>query len=157
VTHDQVEAMTMADRIVVMNAGRIEQIGTPEEVYERPLSRFVARFHRRGQRRRPKHAGGNRVQIAGMRSRSARANSPARQGHELLREDPRHGAAARVSRERPECPAGRRAQPGYLGSQRDYIIDVGQEVLGPRRPHSTCRRGRGAGALPRAALPGLIR
>src|SRR6266581_7582427 len=36
VTHDQVEAMTMADRIVIMNAGRIEQIGTPEEVYERP-------------------------------------------------------------------------------------------------------------------------
>ena len=44
VTHDQVEAMTMADRIVVMNAGRIEQIGTPEEVYERPNSAFVARF-----------------------------------------------------------------------------------------------------------------
>ena len=36
VTHDQVEAMTMADRIVVMNAGRIEQIGTPEDVYDRP-------------------------------------------------------------------------------------------------------------------------
>src|SRR6266849_5879201 len=44
VTHDQVEAMTMADRIVVMDAGRIEQIGTPEEVYERPNSAFVARF-----------------------------------------------------------------------------------------------------------------
>src|SRR6266498_1781285 len=43
VTHDQVEAMTMADRIVVMNAGRIEQIGTPDEVYERPESEFVAR------------------------------------------------------------------------------------------------------------------
>jgi iron(III) transport system ATP-binding protein len=44
VTHDQVEAMTMADRIVVMDAGRIEQIGTPEDVYDRPNSRFVARF-----------------------------------------------------------------------------------------------------------------
>jgi len=44
VTHDQVEAMTMADRIVVMNAGRIEQIGTPSDVYDRPRSRFVARF-----------------------------------------------------------------------------------------------------------------
>src|SRR5262252_3897597 len=41
VTHDQVEAMTMADRIVVMNAGRIEQIGRPDEVYERPNSAFV--------------------------------------------------------------------------------------------------------------------
>jgi len=44
VTHDQVEAMTMADRLVVMNGGRAEQIGTPMEVYERPASVFVAGF-----------------------------------------------------------------------------------------------------------------
>jgi iron(III) transport system ATP-binding protein len=44
VTHDQAEAMTTADRIVVMNGGRIEQAGTPEQVYDRPASEFVARF-----------------------------------------------------------------------------------------------------------------
>src|SRR5437870_809269 len=44
VTHDQLEAMTMADRIVVMSSGRIEQIGKPQDVYDRPNSRFVARF-----------------------------------------------------------------------------------------------------------------
>ena len=44
VTHDQVEAMTMADRIVVMNAGRILQAGSPMEVYERPNDVFTARF-----------------------------------------------------------------------------------------------------------------
>ncbi len=44
VTHDQVEAMTMADRIMILNAGRIEQIGTPKEVYSRPASLFVAAF-----------------------------------------------------------------------------------------------------------------
>ncbi|WP_109467182.1 ABC transporter ATP-binding protein [Albibacillus kandeliae] len=44
VTHDQVEAMTMADRLVVMNGGRIEQIGSPSEVYARPASAFVAGF-----------------------------------------------------------------------------------------------------------------
>ena len=44
VTHDQVEAMTMADRIIVMNAGRIEQIGTPAEVYRNPATTFVASF-----------------------------------------------------------------------------------------------------------------
>jgi len=44
VTHDQVEAMTMADRMVVMNAGRIEQIGAPLEVYDRPGTLYVARF-----------------------------------------------------------------------------------------------------------------
>ncbi len=44
VTHDQTEAMTMADRIVVMNEGRIDQIGTPLELYNRPANRFVAGF-----------------------------------------------------------------------------------------------------------------
>lgn len=44
VTHDQAEAMVAADRIVVMNAGHIEQIGTAEEIYDRPASRFVAEF-----------------------------------------------------------------------------------------------------------------
>ncbi|MHC8350410.1 ABC transporter ATP-binding protein [Pseudomonas sp. RT4P38] len=44
VTHDQVEAMTLADKIVVLNAGRVEQVGSPRELYERPASRFVAGF-----------------------------------------------------------------------------------------------------------------
>jgi len=44
VTHDQVEAMTLADRVVVMNGGRIEQQGTPMELYLRPTNRFVAGF-----------------------------------------------------------------------------------------------------------------
>jgi len=44
VTHDQSEAMTTADLIAVMNGGRIDQLGTPEEIYDRPQSEFVARF-----------------------------------------------------------------------------------------------------------------
>jgi sn-glycerol 3-phosphate transport system ATP-binding protein len=44
VTHDQVEAMTLAQRMLVMNAGNMEQFGTPEEVYHRPASTFVASF-----------------------------------------------------------------------------------------------------------------
>ncbi len=44
VTHDQIEALTLADRLVVLNAGRIEQIGTPSEVYDRPATLFVAGF-----------------------------------------------------------------------------------------------------------------
>src|SRR5262245_34686598 len=44
VTHDQVEAMTLADRVVVMNRGKIEQIGTPNELYHSPKTRFVAGF-----------------------------------------------------------------------------------------------------------------
>ncbi|MBS0529344.1 MAG: sugar ABC transporter ATP-binding protein, partial [Proteobacteria bacterium] len=44
VTHDQVEAMTLADRVVVMNKGKIEQVGTPNELYHKPATRFVAGF-----------------------------------------------------------------------------------------------------------------
>lgn len=44
VTHDQVEAMTMADRIVIMNDGKVQQIGTPNELYNRPANKFVAGF-----------------------------------------------------------------------------------------------------------------
>jgi multiple sugar transport system ATP-binding protein len=44
VTHDQTEAMTMADRIVIMNRGIIQQVGTPQEVYNSPINKFVASF-----------------------------------------------------------------------------------------------------------------
>jgi iron(III) transport system ATP-binding protein len=44
VTHDQEEALTLSDRLVVMNNGHIEQIGSPEDIYERPATRFVAEF-----------------------------------------------------------------------------------------------------------------
>ena len=44
VTHDQSEALALADRIVVMNHGQIEQVGTPREIYNRPLTPFVAKF-----------------------------------------------------------------------------------------------------------------
>jgi putative spermidine/putrescine transport system ATP-binding protein len=44
VTHDQDEALAVADRIVVMSAGKVEQVGTPREIYQRPASRFVAEF-----------------------------------------------------------------------------------------------------------------
>ena len=44
VTHDQLEAMALADKIAVMNRGVIEQLGTPREIYERPVSLFVADF-----------------------------------------------------------------------------------------------------------------
>jgi sulfate transport system ATP-binding protein len=44
VTHDQDEALEVADRVVVMNHGRIEQVGTPDEIYDRPATKFVLEF-----------------------------------------------------------------------------------------------------------------
>jgi ABC-type Fe3+/spermidine/putrescine transport system ATPase subunit len=63
VTHDQEEALAISDRVIVMNGGRIEQIGSPEEIYNRPVSRFVADFVGsanliEGQVRGPSDAGG---------------------------------------------------------------------------------------------------
>ena len=57
--------MTMADRIVVMNAGRIEQIGTPQDVYDRPNSKFVARFIGGSNVIEATHLSDNQVQVAG--------------------------------------------------------------------------------------------
>jgi multiple sugar transport system ATP-binding protein len=78
VTHDQVEAMTLGTRIVVLNGGRIEQVGTPSDLYERPANKFVAGFlgsprmnffeatlaGRQGRSASVQLAGGARVQVA---------------------------------------------------------------------------------------------
>jgi putative spermidine/putrescine transport system ATP-binding protein len=65
VTHDQREAMTMSDLVVVMNAGRIEQLGAPLEVYRRPASPFVAGFIGRTNLLRGEAAGDGTVAVAG--------------------------------------------------------------------------------------------
>ena len=44
VTHDQTEAMSLSDRVIIMNKGKIEQIGTPQEVYQQPATEFIADF-----------------------------------------------------------------------------------------------------------------
>jgi sn-glycerol 3-phosphate transport system ATP-binding protein len=68
VTHDQVEAMTLAERMIVMNAGKMEQFGTPEEVYSRPATTFVASFIGSPPMNLLKHAPGGRPgSILGIR------------------------------------------------------------------------------------------
>ena len=79
VTHDQVEAMTLADRLIVMNEGRAEQIDTPLAVYERPATRLRRRLHRLpGDEPRPRH----RPRRHGdARDRHARRPGPRRRRH----------------------------------------------------------------------------
>jgi iron(III) transport system ATP-binding protein len=130
VTHDQLEAMTMADRIVVMNAGRIEQIGTPQEVYDRPNSRFVARFIGGSNVIDAKHVSGNEVSVGGHALRVGHGDFPGAgldmgvcvKTHdvEIVPDGGQEG--------------GNNVLPGvvrshaYLGSHRDYVIDVGQDL-----------------------------
>ena len=66
VTHDQAEAMSMSDRIVIMNHGRIEQIGTPLEIYSRPRNRFVADFIGKVNFLSAQVSGPGRVRLAGQ-------------------------------------------------------------------------------------------
>jgi iron(III) transport system ATP-binding protein len=108
VTHDQGEAMATADLIVVLRAGRIEQSGTPEEVYGRPRSEFVARF-----------VGGANVlpgRFAGLDVPfSIRLEDIA-----LLRAAPPEGIAP------VEGTVVRRV---FLGSARDYVVEAGGELV----------------------------
>jgi len=131
VTHDQVEAMTMADRIVVMNAGRIEQIGTPEEVYDRPRSRFVARFIGASNVIDAKHVGDNRVEVAG-RTLDIGQGEFAGPGREMSFCVKTHDMELIPG----DVPGAGNALPGvvrgqaYLGSHRDYIVGISDSAAG---------------------------
>ncbi|ROO89668.1 putative spermidine/putrescine transport system ATP-binding protein [Actinocorallia herbida] len=98
VTHDQEEALTMSDRIAVFNAGQIEQVGTPEEVYERPATEFVAGFVGTSNR-----LGGGRVRPEKVRLH-ADPDAPAPDGH---------GHAF-----------GTVAEVVYAGSVTRYVVDL---------------------------------
>ena len=135
VTHDQEEALTMSDRIAVMHAGKVEQLGTPEELYERPTSRFVADFigstnllSGRGRGRRPRspvigRAGPGRPRRAAERDRD-RDQHPTR-GH-------RHRAGGARTAPSPAVVE----QAAYLGSTISYRLrtagGLGLTVLTPK-------------------------
>ena len=124
VTHDQIEAMTMADRIVVLREGVIEQIGTPIELYDSPANVFVAEFigspamnllparlKRDGSRR----CGDDR---AAARSSSCRAASPARKARRSCSASAPSISASLRRRRRPRRPGQPGRAPGRPGADR---------------------------------------
>ena len=124
VTHDQSEAMTTADLICVMNLGKIEQSGTPEEIYDRPRSEFVARFIGSSNVVKGKGLDDGRVEVAGVTLRCT--------GEKVVA-----GAQTAVSI-RPhdivlsakQPPQAENAMPAtvvrqvFLGDSRDYMVEV---------------------------------
>jgi iron(III) transport system ATP-binding protein len=124
VTHDQSEAMTTADVICVMNLGKIEQAGSPEEIYDRPRSEFVARFIGMSNVFKGKALDSSRVSFAGVPLRvtgdplKPNAETPVsiRQHQiELLSKEPAvkdNVVPAKVVRQ------------VFLGSSRDYMVEV---------------------------------
>jgi len=139
VTHDQVEAMTMADRIVVMNAGRIEQIGAPEEVYDRPRSRFVARFIGAGNVIEARHVEGKRVEVGGHTLDIGEGDfaGPGREMSFCVKMHDIELIPGEANGANNVLPGVVRGQ-AYLGSHRDYVVGIsdpapegtpGQDVL----------------------------
>ena len=117
VTHDQEEALSMADRIVVMNHGDIEQIGTPTEIYRRPGLALRRRFRGQGQRAAARALGGGRCGSAAGAAVRMRGNGGSRRAKPcgcICRPEDR-GAARR---ERPATPNRRRgAREGRIPRQ----------------------------------------
>jgi iron(III) transport system ATP-binding protein len=125
VTHDQSEAMTTADLIAVMNAGRIEQLGTPRDIYEQPRSEFVARFLGGSNILRGKALDGRRLAFAGAIVECHNAAFA-----------PGKPAAVAVRQHDIRLKPGDAAEPGantlvgtvarnvFLGATRDYIVET---------------------------------
>jgi iron(III) transport system ATP-binding protein len=124
VTHDQAEAMTTADIIAVMNAGRIEQAGPPEEIYYRPRSEFVARFIGSSNIVRGRNLDAAHIDFAGVALGCSGATLVP--GHEtavsIRQHDIRISATPLGSTENV-LPATVVRQV-FLGGSRDYMIEV---------------------------------
>jgi iron(III) transport system ATP-binding protein len=132
VTHDQAEAMTTADTIVVMNRGRVEQVGSPEDIYQRPRSEFVARFIGGTNILRGRRIGADLVDCGAVVLRCGQGE-PAPGGETAVSvrfHDIAIGAAGAAGEGLPNEAAGRVLRQAYLGAHRDYLIGLadGQQV-----------------------------
>ncbi|WP_315918125.1 ABC transporter ATP-binding protein [Mesorhizobium sp. SP-1A] len=132
VTHDQEEALSMSDRIVVMNAGRVEQIGTPEEVYATPATAFVADFLGKANmlpgRVSAMDGGAATIALATGKTVKANAPRPLAPGDVVTvvvrPQKLQVGGLAGVNRLQ-----GRVVSTSYLGGSAVYEIDIGQGAI----------------------------
>lgn len=136
VTHDQSEALTMSDRIAVMNGGRVLQIGSPVEIYEEPNSRFIAEFIGESNLLSGRMAEGQ-VEIGGtaVPIRDARGAATGDEVALLLR--PEQIRLEPLSADEPPKLTGRVADEVYQGSIRRYLVEAkGQTITVevPNRP-----------------------
>jgi iron(III) transport system ATP-binding protein len=129
VTHDQIEAMALSDRIIVMNAGKIEQSGTPQEIYHLPRTRFVADFIGR--------ANFLPAEIRAITGESAEVELLGRRMP--VKNSFGHTSGAAVSAmlrpetlelaDDPSLPQVTVVQAMYLGSETEYVVQAGDELL----------------------------
>ena len=140
VTHDQGEAMTTADQIAVMNGGRIEQLGTPEEIFERPRSQFVARFIGGSNIVSGVALDGSHIELAGARLRCT--GNPLTQGAKvpvsIRQHAPRLHLTPAAQGQENVFPATVRRQV-FLGAHRDAVAALADgteiRVTAPSEPN----------------------
>jgi iron(III) transport system ATP-binding protein len=124
VTHDQSEAMTTADLIAVMNAGRIDQLGTPEDIYDRPQSEFVARFIGasniiKGLARDANHVAfaGATLEVVGTRLAAGDSATVAIRQHDIT-------LSAQAPQDMQNMVTARVVRQVFLGATRDYLVET---------------------------------
>jgi iron(III) transport system ATP-binding protein len=124
VTHDQSEAMTTADVIAVMNLGKIEQAGSPEDIYDRPRSEFVARFIGSANVIRGKTLDGSHIAFAGIPLQCTGAKLVL--GRETAVSIRQHQIALAASRPPQEenIVAATIVRQVFLGGSRDYMVET---------------------------------
>jgi iron(III) transport system ATP-binding protein len=124
VTHDQAEAMTTSDVIAVMNAGKIEQAGSPEEIYDRPRSEFVARFIGMSNVVKGKALDAGTVSVAGVPLKVT--GGPLQAGGEAAISIRQHQIALSATEpaNKDNIVAAKVLRQVFLGSNRDYMVEV---------------------------------
>ncbi|HET9162027.1 MAG TPA: ABC transporter ATP-binding protein, partial [Solirubrobacterales bacterium] len=156
VTHDQEEALTMSDRIAVMNRGRVEQVGVPEDVYERPATTFVAGFIGVSNLMPATVAGGGEVKLEHGPAVRANADGIAPGEHcyavvrpEKLQVETLGGASAATANGKPRVE-GVVESSLYLGTSTQIAVDLGDgvrmTVLVPNADEAQRQRLPGGGA-----------
>jgi iron(III) transport system ATP-binding protein len=124
VTHDQSEAMTTADLIAVMNAGKIEQAGSPEEIYDRPRSEFVARFIGSSNVINGKGGADGRVDFAGaaLRCTGEKVVAGARTAVSIRPHD--IALSAKQPQQAQNIVPATVVRQVFLGDSRDYMVEA---------------------------------
>jgi len=133
VTHDQIEALSLSDRIAVMSRGRIEQLGAPREIYERPATRFVADFIGASSRLRGRAIAPDRVELGSGVRLDVRVGRELSVGESVeLGIRPERIVIGVAVGAGPNRVVGRVTRLTYLGAQMEVAVEIvaGQSVLG---------------------------
>ncbi len=132
VTHDQSEALVTSDRVVVMYDGSIQQAGSPEEIYERPSTEFVARFIGRCNTLPGTLSANGQVDVSGLHIAANSRAEGVGPGHDVILSVRPHSIVMDADPARAEYPnsfAGKVQTQVYLGEYRDYIVRLDNSDL----------------------------